>query len=161
MAENPLKLDELTARLSVEPQFVRELLSEMAAQVTKEYLTIGEVATRLSWEEKTVKNNMEAGIFQYFSPRGIRPRFKWSAIVRWLEETEKRTSEKAASEPTAAAVDAIPMARGYFLGQQHSRKIAIKGTTRQSPQCWCDSLKIILRARRKKDRTAWWVARSK
>lgn len=126
MAEDPLKLDQLTARLSVDPQFVRELLFEMAAQLTKEYLTIEEVANRLSWEEKTVKNKMEVGIFRkgvhYFSPRGIRPRFKWSAVVAWLEETDRRDAGKAARE-TISSVDAIPMARGYLLGQRRPRKI--------------------------------------
>ena len=92
----------------------------MAAQVTNEYLTIEEVAKRLSWEEKTVKNKMEAGIFRkgvhYFSPKGIRPRFKWSAIVAWLEETDTRKA--VVPETTSPADGVIPMARGYPLGQR-------------------------------------------
>jgi hypothetical protein len=55
MTEDRLKIDELTARLTVDPKFVKDLLAEMAAQITKEYLTIEEMAQRLSWEEKTVK----------------------------------------------------------------------------------------------------------
>lgn len=121
---DPLKLDQLTAGLSIDSQLVRELLSEIAAQVTKEYLTIEELAQRLSWEEKTIKNKMEGGIFQkgvhYFSPKGIRPRFKWSAIVHWLEETETRKA--AALENTSPADSVIPMARGYLLGQRARRK---------------------------------------
>ena len=112
MNEDPLKIDELTARLRVDPGFVKDLLSEMAHQLTKEYLTIEELAKRLSWEERTVRNKMKVGIFQrgvhYFSPKGIRPRFKWSAVVAWLEGKDAPASSIPA--------DAIPMARGYYLG---------------------------------------------
>jgi hypothetical protein len=57
-----------------------------------DYLTICELAVRLKLKPKTVKNKMAAGIFQrgvhYFSPPGIGPRFKWSAIQVWLESSE-------------------------------------------------------------------------
>ncbi len=79
--------------------------------VSEEYLTIEEVASRLKLKPKTIKNKMAAGIFKkgrhYFSPKGLRPRFKWSAVVAWLEESEKQTEESGNG--------AIPMARGYFL----------------------------------------------
>jgi hypothetical protein len=81
-------------------------------QATEEYLTISAVATRLGLKPKTVKNKMALGIFRkgihYFSPPGLSPRFKWSAIVEWLEEREK--------PPTEQPADSIPMARGYLLG---------------------------------------------
>jgi hypothetical protein len=50
-----------------------------------EYLTIDEVAVRLKIKSKTVRNKMSAGIFKkgvhYFHPKGLGPRFKWSAIL--------------------------------------------------------------------------------
>jgi hypothetical protein len=81
--------------------------------MTEEYLTIEELSARLKIKPKTIKNKMAAGTFRkgvhYFSPSGLRPRFKWSAIVAWLEAKEE-----------AAGVldsDGIPMARGYLLGK--------------------------------------------
>jgi hypothetical protein len=78
---------------------------------TDEYLTIAEVAARLKVKPKTIKNKMGAGIFRkgthYFSPQGLGPRFKWSAVVSWLEKQAPATVE---------ALDQIPMARGYALG---------------------------------------------
>jgi hypothetical protein len=58
-----------------------------------EYLTIAEVGARLKLAPKTVKNKMASGIFQrgvhYFSPPGISARFKWSAVIAWLEEADQ------------------------------------------------------------------------
>ena len=77
----------------------------------EEYLTIQALGKRLTLEPKTIKNKMASGIFRkgkhYFSPQGLGPRFKWSAIVEWLEGKE----EKA----TQGDNGSIPMARGYFL----------------------------------------------
>ena len=60
-------------------------MSNSALQTLDEYLTIEELSARLKIKPKTVKNKMASGIFQkgihYFSPKGLRPRFKWSAIV--------------------------------------------------------------------------------
>ena len=76
----------------------------------EEYLTISEVAARLKIKPKTIANKMAAGIFRrgvhFFSPPGLGPRFKWTAVVAWLEQTQEPTSDG----------DAIPMARGYSLG---------------------------------------------
>ena len=128
MTDDPLKLSELTARLRIDPQFAKDLLQEMAMQVTKEYLSLSELARRLPWEEKTVKHKMEAGVFRkgvhYFNPRGIRPRFKWSAIVAWLEETEREAKERAVTESSPQSRGAIPMAQGYLLGERRRKKIA-------------------------------------
>lgn len=116
--EQYLTIEELCARLKLDPQAVKDLIAQMAAAMTKEYLTIEELAQRLSWDERTVKNKMAAGIFRrgvhYFSPKGIRPRFKWSVIRAWLEEREQPAGERPAS--------AIPMARGYYLGQARRKK---------------------------------------
>ena len=80
----------------------------------EEYLTITEVAVRLKIKPKTIKNKMAAGIFKrglhYFSPQGLGPRFKWSAVVTWLEQSE-------ASESNNDDDDSIPMARRYQLGR--------------------------------------------
>jgi len=84
----------------------------------EEYLTIAEVAARLKIKPKTVKNKMGSGIFRkgvhYFNPPGLGPRFKWSAVVEWLEQS---------SETVTESEDSIPMVRGYLLGNgnnQHS-----------------------------------------
>ena len=89
-----------------------EIQASVAGGVMEEYLTIAEVAERLKVKPKTVKNKMASGIFKrgvhYFSPVGLGPRFKWSAVVLWLEQQVSTHNE--------AEVDAIPMARGYVLG---------------------------------------------
>jgi len=86
--------------------------------MNEEYLTIAELSSRLKVEPKTVRNKMASGIFRkgvhYFSPRGLRPRFKWSAIVAWLEEKEEETTQEGKG--------AIPMARGYYLGESPPEK---------------------------------------
>ena len=89
--------------------------------MTEEYLTIEELSARLKLEPKTIRNKMAAGVFRkgihYVSPHGLRPRFKWSAIVAWLEEKDVTVNE--------APADAIPMARGYLLGQRQRKKVAV------------------------------------
>ena len=85
--------------------------------MSEEYLTIAEVADRLKLKPKTVKNKMAAGIFRkgvhYFSPPGLGPRFKWSAVVAWLEQSQEPETENDG--------DSIPMARGYQLGVHKTR----------------------------------------
>ncbi len=75
----------------------------------EEYLTIAEVAARLKIKPKTIKNKMAAGIFRkgvhYFSPQGLSPRFKWSAVVGWLEGAQ--------ASRTDGDSDLIPMPRSY------------------------------------------------
>ncbi len=86
--------------------------------MSEEYLTIKELSSRLDLKPKTIRNKMADGVFRrgvhYFSPKGLRPRFKWSAVVAWLEESEKQTEESGNG--------AIPMARGYFLGKASNEK---------------------------------------
>jgi hypothetical protein len=71
----------------------------------EEYLTIAELAERLKLSKKSIRNKMASGDFRggvhYFRPKGMGPRFKWSAIVAWMERGD---------------ID-IPMARGYALRQ--------------------------------------------
>jgi hypothetical protein len=88
-------------------------LNSEAQQGPEEYLTIEELSARLKIKPKTIKNKMASGIFRrgehYFAPKGLRPRFKWSAIVAWIEQCENIRPQ--------AESDSIPMARGYLLGQ--------------------------------------------
>ena len=71
----------------------------------EEYLTIAELAVRLKLSTKSIRNKMASGDFRlgvhYFRPKGMAPRFKWSAIVAWIERGDIE----------------IPMARGYALRQ--------------------------------------------
>jgi hypothetical protein len=82
--------------------------------VIEEYLTISELAARLKIKPKSVKNKMAAGIFQkgvhFFSPKGLGPRFKWSAVVAWLEQSQATTNDSDA--------DSIPMPRSYRLKEK-------------------------------------------
>jgi DNA-binding CsgD family transcriptional regulator len=92
--------------------------AEIVAKQMTEYLTIAEVAERLKIKPKTVANKMASGVFRrgvhYFSPAGLGPRFKWSAVVEWIEQSQKPPTEND---------DLIPMARGYSLGNgNHLRR---------------------------------------
>ena len=81
-------------------------------------MTIAETAERLKLKPKTIKNKMAAGIFRkgvhFFSPMGLGPRFRWSAVVAWIEEKDCTTDQ---TKPA----DAIPMARGYVLGDRRKK----------------------------------------
>jgi hypothetical protein len=91
-------------------------LSSEVLQAPDEYLTIEELSARLKIKPKTVKNKMASGILRkgihYFSPPGLGPRFKWSAVVAWLEQSLERVTDND---------DSIPMARGYQLGQSKEK----------------------------------------
>ena len=82
--------------------------------IPEEYITIDELGTRLRLSPKSIRNKMVSGVFikgvHYFSPKGMGPRFKWSAIVAWLEAGEL---EQAKATDNG---DGIPMAKGYYLG---------------------------------------------
>ena len=89
-------------------------LSKAFKIIVEEYLTINELSARLKIKPKTIANKMAAGIFRtgvhFFSPVGLGPRFKWSAVVLWLEQEPTTESEG----------DSIPMARGYKLKTSHA-----------------------------------------
>jgi len=78
-----------------------------ASQAPEEYLTIEELSERLKIKPKTIKNKMASGIFRrgthYFSPVGLGPRFKWSAVVAWIEGNDVQRES------------GISMRRGYTL----------------------------------------------
>jgi hypothetical protein len=92
----------------------------------EEYLTIAEVAARLRVRPKTIKNKMAAGIFRrgihYFSPGGIGPRFKWSAVVAWLEQGYQ-DSEPCAQSARVAHRYSQQKARGLDIGDE----VTVKG----------------------------------
>lgn len=94
---------------------------ESVEAMNEEYLTIAEIAARLKVKPKTVKNKMASGIFtkgiHYFSPQGLGPRFKWSAVVAWLEETQKPEAEEEG--------DSIPMPRCYRFREACSKKVSV------------------------------------
>jgi len=89
--------------------------------MTEEYLTIEELSARLKIKPKTVKNKMASGIFRkgihFFSPPGLGPRFKWSAVVAWLEQSLEPQPE--------SDDDSIPMPRSYRLQRLCTKKISI------------------------------------
>src|SRR5438094_7631597 len=62
----------------------------------EEYLTVAEVAARFKLTPKTVRNKMRDGTWRcgehWFSPRGIGPRFRRSALVAWLEDADAPTT---------------------------------------------------------------------
>lgn len=89
--------------------------------IPEEYLTISELSARLKLKPKTVKNKMAAGVFikgiHFFSPQGLGPRFKWSAVVAWLEETQRPETE--------GEEDLIPMPRSYRLREPGTKKVSV------------------------------------
>ena len=72
----------------------------------EEYLTIAEVAERLKLSPKTIKNKMASGAFRqgvhYFRPPGMQARFKWSAVVQWIEGTGKEIEVLGETKGTEA-----------------------------------------------------------
>ena len=88
----------------------------------EEYLTIAEIAARLKLTPKTIRNKIASGVFRqgvhYFRRKGIGTRFKWNAVVAWLEQTK----------PLATEDDSIPMARGYRLGEPRNKTISLLDT---------------------------------
>jgi len=85
----------------------------------EEYLTIAELSARLKVKPKTIKNKMAAGIFRrgvhFFSPAGLGPRFKWSAVIKWLEQDEE--SQLAQNDSTKVTQTFEPeKRRGLDIG---------------------------------------------
>jgi hypothetical protein len=79
--------------------------------VTEEYLTVEQLAARLGWSPKTVRNKMApGGIFKkgvhYSEARGLPVLFRWSRVLALYPWADSPTTPQ---EPT------IPMARGYEM----------------------------------------------
>lgn len=87
----------------------------------EEYLKITEIADRLKLTPKTIKNKMAVGAFRlgvhYFRPPGMEARFKWSAVVAWMEQSQEPGSESDA--------DSIPMPRSYRLRKPCNGKLSV------------------------------------
>src|SRR5437870_13920921 len=81
------------------PAPAADALAGSDAARPEEYLTVAEVAARFKLTPKTVRNRMYAGTWRrgehWFSRPGIGPRFRWSALVAWLEQTEAPTMPAA------------------------------------------------------------------
>ena len=81
--------------------------------MTDEYLTVVEVATRLKLMPKSVRNRMYDGTWRrgehWFSRTGIGPRFRWGALVAWLEEP---SSPGTVNHGAAFGPDLPPARRG-------------------------------------------------
>lgn len=88
--------------------------------MTDEYLTVQQVADRLGLDVKTIQNKMSQEVLlrgvHWFRPRGTYPRFKWSAIVAWLEERDQPAYVDGSGTGANPEV-VIPMSRGYRLGR--------------------------------------------
>ena len=84
--------------------------------MTEEYIPIKEVARRLSWSADTIESKMRQGIFvqgkHFFRRKGITVRFKWSAVVKWIEGEEKEGSREVEGNQD---VIKIPISRGRFM----------------------------------------------
>lgn len=80
-----------------------------------EYLTVAELAARLKLKPKTVRNRMHDGTWRrgdhWFRRVGIGPRFRWSAVVEWLEAQESPRGTARDSESGAAYGPDIPPPR--------------------------------------------------
>ena len=64
-----------------------------AESVDVGYLTDRELAAKLKWSTKTLEKKVRQGVFtqgtHYFQRSGMRRRWKWSAVVRWLESGDE------------------------------------------------------------------------
>jgi hypothetical protein len=75
--------------------FVRASNAEgvSAESIDEGYLTDRELAAKLKWSTKTLEKKVRHGIFtqdvHYFQRPGMRRRWKWSAVVRWLENGDE------------------------------------------------------------------------
>ena len=61
----------------------------LCRQVEPEFISMREVAQRLRWSKRTVREKVRTGVFRrgehFFEPSGCQPRWKWSAVVAWME----------------------------------------------------------------------------
>ena len=84
----------------------------------EEFLTVEQLAARLGWEPKTIRNKMAPhGIFKrgihYAEAPGLPVMFKWSAVLElydWKPESAPANDNGIQNLETS-----IPMARGYSM----------------------------------------------
>jgi hypothetical protein len=76
-----------------------------------EYLSLKETADLLRISPATVETRIKRGIFvrgvHFFTRKGMRPLFKRSAIIAWVEGQDAKPAPKQEAS--------IPMRRGYNL----------------------------------------------
>jgi hypothetical protein len=69
-----------------------------AESIDDGYLTDRELAPKLKWSTKTLESKVRAGVFEegthFFQRPGMRRRWKWSAVVRWLENGDDGSSHE-------------------------------------------------------------------
>lgn len=86
-----------------------------------EYMSIRAVAEMLDCRPATIEDRIARGVYKervhYFRPPGARVRFKREAIISWVEGGVGDTLATE-SKPAAGDLPAIPMARGYVMGQR-------------------------------------------
>lgn len=88
----------------------------------REVITIDELARRLGYNVRTVRNKMALGVFtkgvHYASRPGLPVLFDWAAIVasyEWQGNEEKPLAKPGHTSPfSGLAADSVPMARGYL-----------------------------------------------
>jgi hypothetical protein len=86
--------------------------------IVDDYITVEELARRLNYTVKTVRNKVAEGVFKkgvhYSTAPGLPMMFKWSAIIalyQWDQAVECSTDSP--SEAKSGGV--IRMARGVFI----------------------------------------------
>jgi len=84
----------------------------------EDFITIEELARRLGFEPKTIRNKMgRNGIFKrgihYAEAPGLPVMFRWSAVLELYDWTPSAAPPKDAGIKTVEA--SIPMARGYTM----------------------------------------------
>jgi len=83
-----------------------------------EYLTVSEAAELLRIAPRTLRNKMSHGLFRlgehFIRPRGLGPRFKRGALLRWLEGPSDFQSD-------GELLAGVPMSRGRLIGSEGRR----------------------------------------
>jgi len=95
-------------------EVAKKIDSPPLAQLSADdYITVEELARRLNYEPKTIRNKMgPRGIFKkgihYSEAPGLPVMFRWSAVLRLYRWS-------AADSGQAPEEESIPMARGYDM----------------------------------------------
>lgn len=88
--------------------------------LTQEYLRVEELAERLKLKPKSVRNLMYNGTLRrgehWFSPPGLGPRFRWTAVVAWIESAGQLS---APGDIGAAFGPEVPPARRGLRRRRH------------------------------------------
>jgi len=59
-------------------------------EVEPQYLSTAEVAARLRWSTRTLREKVRTGVFRrgvhFFEPAHTQRRWRWSSVAAWMEE---------------------------------------------------------------------------